>query len=200
MWNCSAEELLRRASSSDPTPGGGSVAALAAAFGFSLVHMAIAVTLAGPELSSGQRAALGEAQSRVARLQAEAVEAVDRDVSEFDAVMASYRMPRATDPERERRREAIDEATVTATQGPLGLAEAGIRGIRLVDEIEALIKPTIVSDAQAGRDLLRGAARAALRTADINLVALEAGGHAQAPALRARRDAVAAAADTAERA
>jgi formiminotetrahydrofolate cyclodeaminase len=121
-------------------------------------------------------------------LQSKVVQAVDRDVVEFDALMAGYRMPRESEAERATRRRVIDDATVTATIGPLGLAGAAIDGIRLVNEIEPLIKRSIVSDAQAGRDLLRGAALAALRTVDINLVTLEAGAHREAPALRRRRD------------
>lgn len=189
MWNCSADELLRRASSTDPTPGGGSVAALTAAFAFGLVQMAIGVTLSGPDAAAGERALLLEAQARMRELQSKVVQAVDRDVAEFDAVMAGYRMPRETEAERASRRRVIDDATVTATIGPLGLAEAALDGIGRVNEIEPLIKHSIVSDAQAGRDLLRGAALAALRTADINLVTLEAGAHRDAAELRRRRDA-----------
>lgn len=189
LWNCTADELLRRASSTDPTPGGGSVAALTAAFGFGLVQMAIGVTLSGPDAAAGERARLPEAQARMRELQSKVVQAVDRDVVEFDALMAGYRMPRESEAERATRRRVIDDATVTATIGPLGLAGAAIDGIRLVNEIEPLIKRSIVSDAQAGRDLLRGAALAALRTVDINLVTLEAGAHREAPALRRRRDA-----------
>jgi formiminotetrahydrofolate cyclodeaminase len=189
LWNCSAEELLRRAASVDPTPGGGSIAAVTAAFGFSLIQMAIGVTLAGEESDPAVRARLAEAHSRAQALQQETVAAVDRDVTEFDAVMAGYRMPRENDTERALRRRMIDDATAAATAGPLGLAEAAIAGIALVNEIEPLIKRSIVSDAEAGRDLLRGAALAALRTADINLLPLEEREHAAAPALRRRRDA-----------
>ena len=199
LWNRSAAELLARASSADPTPGGGSVAAVSAAFGFALVLMAIRVTLSTPELAVETVANLSSAQARIDELQHAAVAAVDRDVTDFDAVMAAYRLPRETEPQRQIRAEAIDAASVTATHGPLGLGEAAIAGIELVDEIEFLIKQSIVSDAQAGRDILRGAALAALRTADINLGPLEQRGHVEAADLRQRRDAVAASAARAER-
>lgn len=194
LWNCTAAELLVRASSADPTPGGGSVAAVTAAFGFALLQMAIGVTLATPDIATDAHANLVDAQAHSQALQRDAIDAVDRDVTEFDAVMAAYRLPRETEAERDARSQAIDDATVTATRGPLRLAEGAVAGIELVNGIEPLIKSTIVSDAQAGRDLLRGAALAALRTADINLVALEGRGHSEAPTLRRRRDAVASAA------
>ena len=46
----------------------------------------------------------------------------------------------------------------------------------------------VVSDVLAGRDVIAGAARAALRTADINLAQLERLSSPAAPGLRARRE------------
>ena len=190
LWDCTAEELLRRASSADPTPGGGAIAAVAAAFGLGLVRMAIEVTLSAAAGPAGNLAKLADAQDRAGALQARVVAATDRDATDFDALLAAYRMPQNTDAERATRSRALDEATVTATHGPLSLAETSLEAIALVDEVELLVRETIVSDAQAGRDLLRGAALAALRTADINLAVLEQRGHHEARALRRRRDEV----------
>lgn len=188
LWATTAEQLLYRTSSADPTPGGGAIAAVTAAFGLGLVQMAI--TISAADAPADDVTQLGAAHSRARELQAAAVEAADRDVAEFDALMAAYRMPRANDDERSARSRAIDEATVTATNGPLSLAEAAIVGTELADQVEPLVKSTIVSDVQAGRDLLRGAVLAALRTADINLLGLEAHGHPEAAGLRQRRNAV----------
>lgn len=194
-----AEQLLQRTSSAEPTPGGGAIAAVTAAFGVGLVHMALEVTLAAPVSSPADSYALSDGRGRAADLQAAIAAAADADVDEFDALMAAYRLPRETDEQRQARQQAIDEATVTATHGPLGLAELAVVGLALGAEVEPIVKPTIVSDVQAGCDLLRGAALAALRTADINLIALEQRDHPDAPALRERRDAVYRAAGGAER-
>ena len=190
MWVSTVEQLLQRTASADPTPGGGAVAAVTGAFGVGLIQMALEVTL-GPAVSSAPLSdALLEHRRRAAELQTAIAAAADEDVSEFDALMAAYRLPRDSEEQRQARQRAIDDATVTATQGPLALAERCIAAIELGDVVEALVKPTIVSDVQAGRDLLRGAAHAALRTADINLIALEQRSHHRAPGLRERRDAV----------
>lgn len=150
--------------------------------------MAIAIS-AGDDAADGP-AQFGAAQSRARELQAAVVEAADRDVAEFDSLMAAYRMPRGSEYERTARARLIDETTVTATRGPLSLAEAAIAGTALADQVEPLVKRTIVSDVQAGRDLLCGAVLAALRTADINLAGLEQRDHPEALDLRRRRDAV----------
>ncbi len=188
VWDATTGDLLRRVSSADPTPGGGAIAAVSAAFGVALLHMAIEVTVASP---GGERGPVGlaDAGARTRRLRDLVADAADRDVSEFDGLMAAYRMARGTEAERAARAQAIAAATVTATVGPLTLAEACVDAIALAAEIEPLVKPTIVSDVQAGRDLVRGATRAALRTADINISALVAREHPEAFTLRARRDA-----------
>jgi methenyltetrahydrofolate cyclohydrolase len=188
LWASTTDQLLHRTSSADPTPGGGAIAAVTAAFGLGLVQMAI--TISAGDAPTDDVTQLSAAHSRARELQAVVVEAADRDVAEFDALMAAYRMPREDDDARSARSRAIDEATVTATHGPLSLAEAAIAATELADQIEPLVKSTIVSDVQAGRDLLRGAVLAALRTADINLVGLEERGHPEAVGLRQRRDAL----------
>ena len=162
---------------------------MTAAFGLSLVRMTLEITVAPPVSDPGAVRQLADVQGRAHELQAGLVAAADRDIAEFDALMAGYRMPRETDEERAARRRAIDDATVTATEGPLSIAEASVTGIALCDQIEPLVKAAVVSDVQAGRDLLRGATLAALRTADINLRALEQSGHPERAALCERRDA-----------
>jgi formiminotetrahydrofolate cyclodeaminase len=190
LWVSTAEQLLQRTSSADPTPGGGAIAAVTAAFGVGLVQMAIEVTVSRSEAAAGHSAVLADGLRRAGELQASMVAGADADVAEFDALMAAYRLPRETDEQRLARQRAIDAATVTATHGPLGLAELSMAAVALGAEVEPLVKPTIVSDVHAGCDLLRGAALAALRTADINLAALEERGHPDAPALRERRNAL----------
>lgn len=175
----SLEELLRRTASSDPTPGGGSVAAIAGALGVGLIQMAIHIT-ADPALDAfGTR--LDDLRERI-------VPAADGDVADFTALMAAYQLPRADDVQRDRRRQAVAAATVAATVRPLELVEAFADAVQLSREIEPQIKPTVVSDVQAGRDLILGAAWAALRTADINLAGLVRLDPAGAPQLQARRN------------
>jgi formiminotetrahydrofolate cyclodeaminase len=190
LWVSTAEQLLQRTSSADPTPGGGAIAAVTAAFGVGLIQMAIEVTVAAPAGATTASAALTSARSRAVDLQAALVAGADGDVDEFDALMAAYRLPRENDAQRDARQQAIDAATVTAAHGPLRVAELAIVAVALGTEVEPLVKPTIVSDVLAGCDLLRGATLAALRTADINLTALEQRGHPEAAGIRERRDAV----------
>ncbi|GAB3928800.1 formiminotransferase-cyclodeaminase [Microlunatus endophyticus] len=163
LWSTHLDDLLRRTASSDPTPGGGSVAAIAGALGVGLIQMAINVT-ADPSLD--------DFGSRLQALRERIVPAADGDVEDFSALMAAYRLPRTDDVQRAERKRTIEEATVAATRRPLELVETFAEAVGLSHEVEPLVKKTVVSDVQAGRDLVLGSARAALRTADINIAGL----------------------------
>jgi len=181
LWALPAEELLRRTASSDPTPGGGSVAAIAGGLGLALMQMAIAVT-GDP--------ALDERAAQLSALQGAARPAADGDVEAFEELMSAYRMPRADDSEKKARDAAIESASIAATERPLNLVSTLADAADFSRELEHLVKPGVASDVLAGRDLALGAARAGIRTADINIAQLDRLGSPAAAELRARRDAL----------
>jgi formiminotetrahydrofolate cyclodeaminase len=156
------------------------VAAVVGAFGVGLLTMAVAITADGEGVGR-HRPALDALRDRVAR-------AADADTRDFEAVMSAYRMPAEDDTERDARTKAIEQASIPATEGPLDLAAALLDALTLSHELEPGVKQNVVSDVLAGRDVIAGAARAALRTADINLAQLERLSSPAAPGLRARRD------------
>lgn len=179
LWTMPVSELLSRTASSDPTPGGGSISAISGGLGVGLLRMAVAVT---------DEASLTPLDALLAALQARIVRAADADVRDFEALMAAYRLPRDDDAQKERRNAAIEDASVGATEGPLALVGALLQAIDLSHDLEPAVKRGVVSDVLAGRDLIAGAARAAIRTADINLEQLDRSSSARGPELQERRD------------
>jgi formiminotetrahydrofolate cyclodeaminase len=175
---------LASTASAAPTPGGGSIAAITGAFGVGLIQMAVAVT---------GDAALDAQAARLTQLQGEIAPAADGDVHDFGELMSAYRLPRGDDAERAARSREIERTSTAATERPLSLVETFVAALAVSHEVEPLVKPGVVSDVLAGRDIVIGAARAALRTADINIDQLDRLGSAAAPQLRARRDAASAA-------
>ena len=166
LWDESAGALLERTASAAPTPGGGSVAALAGAFGAGLVAMAIEVT-------RGRNASvLTDEREALAALIAGLRGAADEDREVFEAYMAALRLPKASDDERARRTEAKTQAARRATEAPLAAAARMRDALRLAEAVRGQVKKSVVSDVDAGADLLRGAVHAALRNVDINLPAL----------------------------
>jgi formiminotetrahydrofolate cyclodeaminase len=179
LWAMPVSELLSRTASSDPTPGGGSISAISGGLGVGLLRMAVAVT--ADESLAPVDALLAALQTRIMR-------AADADVRDFEALMAAYRLPREDDAQGDARSAAIEDASVDATEGPFGLVGALLQAIELSHDLEPAVKRGVVSDVLAGRDLIAGSARAAIRTADINLEQLDRSSSARAPELRERRD------------
>jgi formiminotetrahydrofolate cyclodeaminase len=92
--------------------------------------------------ADGERArletALGWAREASSRLRS----LVDEDAAAFDAVMAAYRLPKATDGEKALRKEAIGRAMSRATQVPAQTAEACLVVMRAAAEAARMATPT----------------------------------------------------------
>ncbi|MEO0324937.1 MAG: cyclodeaminase/cyclohydrolase family protein, partial [Myxococcota bacterium] len=166
--------------SAAPTPGGGSVAALAGAFGAGLVAMAVDVTEA-----RRKDGALDAEREALAALIAGLRAAADEDREVFEAFMEALRLPKATGEERRRREAAKVQAARRATEAPLAAAARMRDALALAETLRARVRKSVVSDVDAGADLLRGAVHAALRNVDINLPALPEGERAGPAAERA---------------
>jgi len=149
LLDLAANELIDRFGSSDPTPGGGSAAALAGALAASLVAMVSAMpkTRTGaPEERERLDAALAwarEAGTRLRRL-------VDRDTLAYDAVVAAYRLPKGTDEEKAARKAAVAAAMAGATEVPIETAEACLVVLKAAQEAAAHGNPNALSDARTG--------------------------------------------------
>src|SRR2546425_11948942 len=116
----SLRDLLGAFASSDPTPGGGSASAVASAMGASLLMMVSAL----PKTRSGSdedRAALAAASSALVGIQQQLIEAIDADSVAYDGVVAAYKLPKATEPEKVARTSAVQRAPPTPTDVPLGI-------------------------------------------------------------------------------
>jgi glutamate formiminotransferase/formiminotetrahydrofolate cyclodeaminase len=180
-------ELLDAFASDDPVPGGGSAAALAGALGASLLLMVAAMpkTRTG---APGETAALAEAAARLQPIRDGLLALVDRDSEAYLAVVAAFRLPKATDEEKAARRAAIQAGTLTAAEVPLEtmrLCQAALREVPLVGERG---NPNASSDVGVAAELLRAARRGARLNVDINLASLSDAG--TAASLRARAEEV----------
>src|SRR3954454_18063645 len=105
----SVRDLLAAFSSPDPTPGGGSASALAAAVGASLLMMVAGL----PKTRTGaaeEREALTASAAGLARLREALMEAIDRDAAAYDEVVAAYKLAKASPEEQSARKTAIQRA------------------------------------------------------------------------------------------
>src|SRR5262245_18669970 len=107
-------QLLAALASPDPTPGGGTAAAIAGAMGASLLVMVTGLAKSKTN-SDAEKAALADARAALEPMIARFTALADADTGAFNAVMAAYRLPKASDEEKAARTRAIQDALRGAT-------------------------------------------------------------------------------------
>lgn len=164
----SVSDLLGAFRSSDPTPGGGSAAALGGAIGSSLLAMVASLpkSRAATVEDTERLKAAGE---RCAGLAQELEALVDRDSEAYDLVMAAYKKPKATDEEKAARSAGIQAAMREAISAPLAVMRASAAAAEQGVVIAALGNPSASSDVQVGFEMLGAALRGAKLNVEINL-------------------------------
>ena len=161
-------EWLEALRSPEPTPGGGSAAALAGAMGASLFTM-VAGLPKSKAATAEDAARLAAAGSRCAALADELKELVNRDSAAYENVMAAYRRPKGTDEEKTARSAAIQQAMRGATAAPLDVMRACAAAAEQGVVVAQMGNPSASSDVAVGFELLGAALRGAKLNVEINL-------------------------------
>jgi methenyltetrahydrofolate cyclohydrolase len=175
----SIDEFLERLASGDPTPGGGSAAAIMGAMGAALVSMVCSVSIGkkGYEAVESEMRAV-RAQSETLRLRLAAM--VAEDVAAFDGLMAAYKLPKESQDDKTRRADAIQSSLRRATEVPLDCARVCAEVIGLARRAGEHGYRGVISDAGVGVLAAASAARSAALNVFINAPALKDRQFAQA--------------------
>ena len=174
-------ELLAEFASAGPTPGGGSAAALTSAVGLSLVAMVARM----PRTKHGtdeDRQALDGVLLAVEHLAQHALDLVDDDAAAYDAVVAAYRKPKATEDQKVERRSAIEAALRGAAEVPLEVMRSCRAGLGAALEAARTGNPSASSDVGVAVELLGAALRGAALNVRVNLSSLTETGYVDAVA------------------
>ena len=165
IWLQTLADVRDTAASDRPTPGGGSITAVAATLGLSLVLMALAITLK----KTPDDPALAQLDQEGRELLDRLTPHADRDIALFSQFMDALALPRDTPAQKDARQRARQQALLDATHGPLDAATDVARALGLARRALPLASRHVRSDVLAGADLLHGALRGVLRNVDINL-------------------------------
>jgi glutamate formiminotransferase/formiminotetrahydrofolate cyclodeaminase len=164
LVDMSCEGFAEETASESPAPGGGSISAYMGALAAALGTMVA-------NLSSHKRGwddrweefsdCAEKGQALVSRL----LDLVDEDTAAFNKIMAAIQMPKGSDEEKAARAEAMEAATLYATQVPLKTMLAATEAFDVIEEMAREGNPASVSDAGVGAL----AARAAVLGAELNV-------------------------------
>ena len=160
--------FLDEVQSGSPTPGGGTVAALAGALAAALIGMVANLTV-GKKKYAAVQDEMNAAREDALQLRARLVGLMRRDSQAFDRVLLAVRMPQATPEEAEEKDRALVEATWEATRVPLETAEIAAKAAELAARMVAKGNANAASDAATACALARAAVDSALWNVQINL-------------------------------
>jgi len=161
-------EILKEAKSSAPTPGGGSASAIVACMGNAMVSMVANLTSGKEKYAEYQDkidALLVKTEDIMLRLE----DLVDQDMQVFSKFMTAIKMPKNNEDEKSARAEAIEAASIVATEVPLKIAETCVEIIVLSLELCSYGNKGAISDVGIGAYVGEAAMYGAILSVDINL-------------------------------
>src|SRR2546426_6426745 len=109
MKDRTLEEFLAAVAAPTPTPGGGSVSALAGALSVALSRMVTGLAR-GKKGYEGVESELAQLESRAKKTQGRLEALIDEDAKAYDAVMEAMRLPKSTETEKAAPVDAIQGA------------------------------------------------------------------------------------------
>lgn len=172
LVDMSCKAFAIETASESPAPGGGSVSAYMGALGAALATMV--ANLSSHKAGWDDRwEYFSDMADKGAAVMNELLSLVDEDTAAFNRIMDVFAMPKETDEEKQARREALERATLYATEVPLRTMKTAVRAFEV---IEAMIKdgnPNSVSDAGVGALAVRAAVQGAFLNVKINATGLK---------------------------
>ncbi len=150
--------------SESPAPGGGSISAYMGALAAALGTMVANLSAHKPGWDERWKE-FSDYADRGRKLVDTLVALVDEDTAAFNRIMAVFGMPKGTDEEKAARAEALESATLYATEVPLRTMKAAYDTFDLLDTMARIGNPNSVSDAGVGAI----AAEAAVAGANLNV-------------------------------
>jgi len=160
--------FLEELASNSPTPGGGSVAALAGALGAALISMVGNLTV-GKKKYEDVEEDIKKIISSSEKLRYELSQLIEEDVKVFNNFMATYKMPKETEDEKKIRTEKIQEALIEAARVPLKVAYKCVDILSLSKEVAEKGNINVVSDAGVAVLMAEAALKSAILNVKINL-------------------------------
>jgi glutamate formiminotransferase/formiminotetrahydrofolate cyclodeaminase len=153
-------------------PGGGSVSAYIGSLGAALGTMVANISSHKRGWDDRWKEFSDWAEKGIA-LQSELTRLVDEDTEAFNKIMEAFKMPQKTEEEKERRNQAIEEATKNAIMVPFRIMETAYNSLEVIEAMVEQGNPNSVTDAGVGALAVRSAVKGAFLNVRINTKDLE---------------------------
>ncbi len=164
--------FLEAVAAKTPTPGGGSVAALAGALAAALAAMVGRLTASRRKYAEVKEA-MAEMIVQAEKLRAALTRRMEEDSAAFEAVMRAYKMPKSNEAEQAARAAAIHEAMVHAAEVPLATARDALAAMELAHLAASKGNVNAVTDAATAAWMAMAAIQGAALNVRINAASVE---------------------------
>jgi formiminotetrahydrofolate cyclodeaminase len=183
ILDLTVSEFLRQLAAEQPTPGGGSVAALAGALGAGLVCMVCVYTIAREryrDVDDWARRLLARAQE----LQGDFERATEAAAAAYQSFADAQQLPRDSQGQRAARSAAMQQALRDSTDVPLDVAAAAAELVGLAHVAAEIGNESLISDAAVAASLALAAFQSARLNVELNAAGISDQAFAQAASER----------------
>jgi glutamate formiminotransferase/formiminotetrahydrofolate cyclodeaminase len=165
----------------DPTPGGGTAAAIGGAIGVSLLMMVAGLPKTRTN-NDAERVQLGETRAALVGVRDRLLTLADTDTAAYNTVTAAYRLPKGSGEEQAARKHAVQRAMQAATEAPLDILDTVAQAMAHAKVVAELGNTSAASDVRVALELLEAAGAGASANVEINLLSLRDEGFRKASA------------------
>ncbi len=158
--------------SSEPVPGGGSIAALSGALSAALAEMVANLTV-GKKKYEEVETEMKEIAEKASKLRETLLDDILRDSNSFNDVMVAMKLPKETDEEKSARTEAMQKGLKIAATIPYEIACNAFEIMPLAKRVVESGNSNAVTDGLVSAMLSRTAVLSALLNTKINLASIK---------------------------
>jgi formiminotetrahydrofolate cyclodeaminase len=169
--DATVEQFLAAVAAPTPTPGGGSVSALAGALSAALSRMVVGLARGKPGYE-GVEAELAQIETRGKGIQRRLEALIDEDARAYEAVIAAMRMPKSSEKEKAARVDAMQAAYRKATEVPLETMDRCVEALELAEASVKKGNRSATTDAAVAILLAEAAIRGASLNCAVNLASI----------------------------
>ena len=167
LVNMTLTDFANETSSESPAPGGGSISAYCGAMGVSLGTM-VANLSAHKRGWDDRWEEFSNWAEKGMDYQKTLLNLVDEDTNSFNKIMDAFRLPKDTESDKSKRKEAIQEATKYAIITPFKVMETAYNSMEVMQAMAEIGNPNSVTDAGVGALCARSAVIGAFLNVKIN--------------------------------
>lgn len=165
-------DYLDELASAQPTPGGGSAAALSGAMGAALASMVAHLTL-GKAKYADVEPEIEELLQQTEKLRARFQQLMQEDIDAYGKLSTSFKLPRNTPEEVDARGKAIQKQLLEAALVPLEMLESAFQLVQYCCRLAEIGNANVLSDIATGALLASSAGAGAAWMVRANLVAMK---------------------------